>query len=92
MDGPLPPQRTRNALRTLTVRLLEEFTDNLEDTELHALRFRTSYESGIKIQEAQYLFSLPERPKLRSLLANQNDKGSLQKTHWRSSTWNRKVW
>ena len=30
--------------------------------------------------------SLPNRPKLRSLFANQNDKGSLHKTHWRSST------
>ena len=30
--------------------------------------------------------SLPKRPKLGSLLANQNDKGSLHKTHWRSST------
>ena len=72
---------------------LEEFADNLEDTEVLApahisrgLRFGTSYESGIKIKEAQYSYSLPKRPKLRSLLANQDDKGSLQKTHWRSST------
>ena len=72
---------------------LEEFTDNLEDTEVHALRahfsglrFGTSCESGIKITEAQYLYSLHKRPKLRSLLAIQMDKGSLQKTLWRSST------
>ena len=41
------------------------------------LRFGTSYESGIKIKikEAQYLHSQPKIPKLRSLLANQNDKG-----------------
>ena len=32
------------------------------------------------------IFSLSERPKLRRLLENQNNKGSLQKTHWRSST------
>ena len=51
-----------------------------------------SYESGIKIMEAQYLYSLPKRPKLRSLLANQAYKGCLQKTHWRSSTSSRKVW
>ena len=50
----------------------------------------TSKKSGIA--ETQYLYSLPERPKLRSLLANQKDKGSLQKTHWRSSTSCRKVW
>ena len=31
-------------------------------------------------------FSLPKRPKLRSLLANQNDKDSLQKTQRRSRT------
>ena len=37
-------------------------------------------------------FSLPQRPKLRGLQANQDYKGSLQKTHWRSSTSSRKVW
>ena len=43
-------------------------------------------------EEAQYLNSLPKRPKLRSMLANQDDKGSLQRTHWRSSTSSRKKW
>ena len=43
-------------------------------------------------QGSTVFFSLPKRPELRRLLANQNDKGSLQKTHWRSSTSNRKVW
>ena len=76
---------------------LEEFTDNLEDTELHApahISQDSACESGIKmnIKEAQYLHSLPKRPKLRSLLSNQDYKGSLQKTHWRSSTSSRKVW
>ena len=33
---------------------LEAFTDNLEDTEFSGLRFGTTYESGIKIKEAQY--------------------------------------
>ena len=42
-------------------------------------------------EESQYLYSLPKRPKLRSMLANQDDKGSLQKTHWRSSTSSRKM-
>ena len=32
------------------------------------------------------IHSLPKRPRLRCLLENQNNKGSLQKTHWRSST------
>ena len=72
----------------------EEFTENLEDTEVLActrthfsrLRFRTAS------QEAQHFYSLPERSELLSMLANQNDKGSLQKTHWRSSTSSRKVW
>ena len=41
--------------------------------------------SGNKIKKAPYFHSLPERAKLRRLLENQNDKGSLQKTHWRSS-------
>ena len=42
------------------------------------------------IEEAQYFHSLPERSKWRSMLAKQDDKGSLQKTHWRNSTSNRK--
>ena len=54
------------------------------------LRFGTSYKSGT--QAAQYSYSLPKRPKLRSMLANQDGKGSLQKTHWRSSTSSKKVW
>ena len=77
---------------------LEEFTDNLEDTEVSASA-NISHDSVsespttvVKIKEAQYLCSLPKRPKPRSLLANENDKGSLQKTHWRSSTSSRKFW
>ena len=54
-------------------------------TRFSGLRFGTPYESGIKIKEAQFLYSLSKRPKLRSMLADQDDKGSLQKTHWRSS-------
>ena len=61
-------------------------------THFSGLRFGVPYESGIKIKEAQSLYSLPKRSKLRSLLANYKDKGSLQKTHWRSSTSSRKVW
>ena len=39
------------------------------------LRFGTSYESGSKIKEANCLNSLPKRPILRSLLANQKGQG-----------------
>ena len=69
---------------------LEEFKENLVDriacirTQFSELRSGTFYESVNNTKEAQYLYSLPERPKLRSLLANQYDKNSLQKTHWRS--------
>ena len=51
-------------------------------TDFSGLRFATSYESGIKIMEAQNLHSLPKKPKLRRMPANQNYKGPLQKTHW----------
>ena len=67
-------------------------TQKCTRTHFSGLRFGTSYESDIKIKEALYLYSLPKRPKWRSLHANQHDKGSLQKTHWRSSTSSRKVW
>ena len=47
---------------------LEEFTDNPEDTELHAPAHisqdsdsEMSHESAIKIKEAQYLYSLPKK-------------------------------
>ena len=56
------------------------------------VRWHTFLFSGVKIKEAQYLYSLPKRPKLGSLLANHIDKGSLQKTHWRSSISGREVW
>ena len=64
---------------------------NLEDAELPApakhfswLGFGTSHKHGTK--EAQYLHSLPERPKLRSLQANQDYKCSLKKADWWIST------
>ena len=55
------------------------------------LRFGTSYESGIKIQEIQIFYSLTKRPKLRGLQSNQDYEGSSQKTHRRSGTSSRKV-
>ena len=39
-------------------------------------RFGTFCKSGI--EEAQYLYSLPEKPKRRNLQENQNYQGSLQ--------------
>ena len=33
-----------------------------------------------------------QRPQLRSLQANQDDKVSLQKANWQSCTWGRKIW
>ena len=78
---------------------LEEFTDDLEDTELLAPAHISQDSDSerptkvvFKIKDAQYLYSLRIRPKVRSLLANQNDKGSLLKTQWRSSTSSRNVW
>ena len=85
-------------LRGLPERL-EEFTDDLDHTELHAPA-HTSQDSESerptkvvsKSRKHQIFYSLLEWLKLRSLLSNQNDKGSLHKTHWRSSTSGRKVW
>ena len=45
----------------------------------------------MNIKEAQ-LFSHFPKDRNCEVLANQNDKGSLQKTHWRSSTSSRKIW
>ena len=77
----------------------EVFMENLKPTESACTRthfsgliFGTSCESGKEIEDAQHLHSLPERPKLRRLLENQNNKSVLQETHWRSSTACRKVW
>ena len=69
---------------------LEEFTDNLEDTETpvpaHVSQDSESErptKRGIKIKEAMYCHSLPKRPELRSMFANQKYEGSFKKTHWR---------
>ena len=79
-DSPKKLPKKRDDNRTSANRLrdlpewLEEIRDNLDDAEVpasayisHTLRSGTSYESGIK--EAQYLYSLLKRPKLRYLLA-----------------------
>ena len=87
----------RNPLRDLP----EEFWDNLVDESVPArwdapassfswISFRAARKSGIG--QAQYLYSLPEGPKLRHLHEDQDHQGSLQKTHWRSRTSSRKFW
>ena len=85
-------QATGDRLRDLPG-WLQEFTDNIEDTETPVLadvpqdsESERSAKVVSKFLETQYLYSLPKRPKLRSMLANQDDKGSLQKTHWWCST------
>ena len=78
---------------------LEEFADNLEDSEVpvpaHSSQ-DTDSERSTKVVSKSRKHSIythfRKRPKLRSLFANQNDKGSLQKTHWRSFILSRKVW
>ena len=54
------------------------------------LLFGKSYKSGIK--ETQYLCSLPERQRLRSVQENQDYKDPLQETHWWCSASSRKCW
>ena len=49
-------------------------------------------QSGDTRMEAQYLYSLPQIPKLRHLLENRNNECSLQKTRWGIYSANRKVW
>ena len=74
---------------------LEEFADNLEDAEVPAPA-NTSHDSdserSTKVATRKYLYSLPKRPKLLGLHANQDHKGSLQKANWRTSTSSRKFW
>ena len=75
---------------------LEEFTDNLEDTEVSApvhISQNSDSERPTKVVSRKHrIFSLLERRELRNTQANQNDKGSLEKTHWRRSTTSRKAW
>ena len=53
------------------------------------ISLRAAKKSGIGY--AQYFYSLSEGPKQRYLLEDQDNKGSLQKTHWRSRTSSRKL-
>ena len=76
---------------------LKEFTDNLEDTGMpvpaHISRDSDSERPTKVTSKKQSIYTrFPKGPKLRSMHANQDDKGSLQKAKWRSSTSSRKVW
>ena len=106
---------------------LEEFTDNLEDTEVHApahtsqdsdserptklvqmSRKHSIYTHFPKDRNCEDYWSFckwnrvrvsilstltfRKTQKMRFLLEDENNGGSLQKTHWRSSTTSRKVW
>ena len=78
---------------------LEEFTDNLEDSEI-LVPAHISQDSDterptkvvIKIKEAQYLYPLLKRPKLRRMQENQDYESSLQKANWKFSSSSREVW
>ena len=68
---------------------LEEFTDYLEDKETpvpaHVSQDSDSERPtkvGSKSRKHQIVYSLSKRPKLRSMLENQNYEGSSQKTRW----------
>ena len=64
----------------------EEFAENLEDTEVPApahISHDSDSERPTKVTPRKHSIetSPPKRSKLRSMLANQDDKGLLQKTH-----------
>ena len=82
---------------------LQEFRENLVDDRVPEHRdshASSSHESSLEPKPArsadlgktQCSYSLPERPKLRDLPEDQNHKGPVQKTHWRSRTSCRKFW
>ena len=75
----------------------KDFTDNLISPEVlapaHIFQDSDS-EHSTKVASTKHIIfrSLPERPKLRRLLENENNESLLHKTHWRSFTSSRKVW
>ena len=85
-------------LRDLPERV-EEFTENLEDTEVPAsanISDDSDSEHPAKVASKKYSvhthISPKKKTKLRGLQANQDHKGSLQKANWRTSTSGRKIW
>ena len=78
------------------VRWLDYFTENLEIAHIPTSA-DISHDSDPErflndIKEEQYVYSLPERPKLRGLQADPNFKSSLQKANWKFSTSGMVIW
>ena len=81
---------------------LQEFRENLVEDRVPERRdshASSSHEPSLEPTPTrsvdlgkQCLYSLPERPKLRDLSEDQNYKGPVQKTYWRSRTSCRKFW
>ena len=77
---------------------LEDFTDNLISHRSACVHQHTFLRIRVRNilrkwhPGSAFFHSLPERPKLRRLLENQNNESLLHKTHWRSFTTSRKVW
>ena len=79
-------RQRKNRLRDLP-EWLEEFTDNLEDAEMPApahISHDTDSERPTTVASRKHRFftQSPERRKLRHLHANQNNRSSLQETHY----------
>ena len=81
------------------LRWLEPFTHNLEDEETHApTHFSRDSDSRRTTKVAErsskhnMFLLISKNERLRRLLVNQNNKGSFQKAHWRSSTTSKEVW
>ena len=55
---------------------------NTETLPVLLMNYLQSREQKSGVGQAQHFHSLPEGPKLRYLLENQNHKGLLQKRHW----------
>ena len=58
----------------------------------HEVSLEPTSKTSEDLGKHSVLYSLPERPKLRDLPEDQNYKGPVQKTQWRSRTSCRKCW
>ena len=81
-----PETKTKKGHRTRTGRRVARFARVEEGIHRKSSGRRSVSIKGRRnlheIKEAPYSYSLPKRPKLRRLLENQNDRGSLQKANW----------
>ena len=83
------PVEMRTTVCEIFLERLEELTDFLEDTEELPASAHSSQDSDsehptnvVSRSRKHSFFSLPKRPKLRSMQQHQDYKGSLQETHW----------